>query len=292
MPSYKTHSIHGESIFSKIDMFVQIQKEDLKIFCIGPDSLILTDYKTFSYQHANNTKDYFEYLLKLIKEKKLNDNKEVIAFLYGQIDHFVLDFTIHPLIFYMTSDLPKENRINHHGIVEMWIDEFIMQKFGKNELNYYHKWIIKSKELQTIINELYYKLFDCKRAGIKYSFGITSTILFDILVRNNLLHLMKPLNKIVNIGDITYHDDISRSLPFINMENSNWYNPFTKEEMALSFMDLWEIASSRSLEMINDVNNYLYYDKNLSNHWILDNTSYNTGLPCENGQKLQYVKKY
>ena len=45
VPNYKTHSIHGEVIFSDMSKEIEIDLEDLKSFCIGPDALITTDYK-------------------------------------------------------------------------------------------------------------------------------------------------------------------------------------------------------------------------------------------------------
>ena len=59
MPSYKTHSIHGELILPYIDKKIKISKEDIKTFCIGPDTMTATDYKLFDYQHANKIKEYF-----------------------------------------------------------------------------------------------------------------------------------------------------------------------------------------------------------------------------------------
>ena len=45
---------------------ININKEEIKIFCIGPDTMIATDYKLFDYQHANKTKEYFEFFSRVI----------------------------------------------------------------------------------------------------------------------------------------------------------------------------------------------------------------------------------
>ena len=108
MPSYKTHAIHGEMILPEINNRVEINKEDLKSFCMGPDALIVTDYRLFELQHIKSTRKYFKTLIKLIKENKLQDNSEVMAFLYGQLDHFILDMIMHPLIYYMTNEMPMD----------------------------------------------------------------------------------------------------------------------------------------------------------------------------------------
>ena len=36
----------------------------------------------------------------------------------------------------------------------------------------------------------------------------------------------------------------------------------------------------------------MYFDKEFSHPLIENDTCYNTGLPCEKGQTLKYVKKY
>ena len=131
MPSYKTHSIHGELVLPKIDKKIYINPDAIKTYCIGPDSLILTDYNTCMYQHANKTKEYFLEMLRIIKEKKLQDNSEVIAFLYGQLDHFILDSITHPYIYYMTQDIESKYKINPHGLIEMWIDDYTIKKYNK-----------------------------------------------------------------------------------------------------------------------------------------------------------------
>ena len=43
MPSYKTHAIHGELILPEVNLRVDLDKDDFRMFCLGPDALILTD---------------------------------------------------------------------------------------------------------------------------------------------------------------------------------------------------------------------------------------------------------
>lgn len=74
MPAYKTHAIHGELVLPDIDKKVDIKCEDIKTFCFGPDTLIATDYRIFNYQHSHKVKLYFEAIMSLIKENKLQDN--------------------------------------------------------------------------------------------------------------------------------------------------------------------------------------------------------------------------
>ena len=78
------------------------------------------------YILVKDSKYFFAYLMREIKNSHNLDNPEAIAFLYGQIDHFILDVIMHPLIYYMTDDLPKEHLIDPHGLVENLIDDYVM----------------------------------------------------------------------------------------------------------------------------------------------------------------------
>lgn len=292
MPSYKTHSVHGELILPYINNNVKISKEDIKIFCIGPDTMIATDYKLFDYQHANKIKEYFESLLKLVKQNKLQDNSEVMAFVYGQIDHYILDTIMHPYIYYMTEDLPKNNVMIPHSLIEMWIDDYILKRFNISEKKYYHKLKINSKKLKELINNLYDKVYNKSLSYLKYKYGMLLINIFDIKVRRNSIKVAPFLAKILNIGDIIYHENLNQILPYLNLDNNEWSNPETGEISNDSFDDLWQKSIDISLQTIEDINKYLYYDKKINNPYILNNISYNTGLPCEKGQSFQYIKKY
>ncbi len=292
MPNFRTHSIHGELVLPQIDSKVELDREDIKSFCIGPDAMISTDYKTFDYQHAHKTRRYFCTLLNLIKKNKLQDNSETMAFLYGQIDHFILDSVMHPLIYYMTEDIKSKHLLSSHTLVENWIDDYTSQKTGKTDKLYYHKLFIQSKELMKLIDETYKKVYGSLNEGSKYSFGMFATIVFDILAKRNYMLIAPLVIKLANLGDFTYRKDYKRVLPFLNLNREKWYNPETDEESKESFDDLWEKSIDISLETIEDVNNYLYKGKELNNRLISNDISYNTGLSCSKGQKLKFLKRY
>ncbi len=292
MPSYKTHSIHGEVILPNICNRVEINAEDLKKYCIGPDAVMITDPVVFEYQHRKKVKNYFETMLHLIKSNKLQDNSEVLAFLYGQLDHYVLDSTMHPLIYYMTENLPKKQKIDNHSLVEMWIDDYVKQKYGKDAIVYYKTAVIKDGRLGKLINKLYNKVYNTNNASLKYSVGSLLMVLFDTIVRNNLIAVVPHVEKMINTGDIVYTNDVERELPYLNLNHDYWFNPETHEKYTESFDDLWEKSINTSLETIEDVNNYLYKDKSLNNRLISNDISYNTGLSCSKGQKLKFLKRY
>ena len=292
MPNYKTHSIHGEIILPEILLRTEINKEDMKLFCMGPDTLIATDYKLFELQHMKDTKAYFKTLIKLIKKNKLQDDGEVMAFLYGQLDHFILDMIMHPLIYYMTEEMPKEHLMDPHALVEGLIDDYVMWKFDRSEQLYYRKTKITDRKLIKIINEAYKKVYDANNISLKYSFGMVLVNIYDSLIRRDRLFLAKSIMKLINLGDISYHSDYKLALPYLNLGHEMWLDPETGESHKESFDNLWKKACEVALETIQDVNMYLYHDKRLNNSIINNDTSFNTGLPCKEGQTKRFVKKY
>ena len=94
--------------------------------------------KNIKINKENKEKKHFNSFENL---NKLQDNNEVMAFLYGHLDHFILDLTVHPLIYYMTGDKEQEFKFNYHALVEMWMDDYVMKKHHIDEKQYYHKFL-------------------------------------------------------------------------------------------------------------------------------------------------------
>ena len=291
MPSYKTHSIHSELVFNDMDKRIDLDLEDLKIFAMGPDTLIATDKDTFKIAHKFGVRNYFEMLLKRIKEEKLLDNKEVMAFLYGQIDHLALDAITHPLIYYMTYGEPSKQKIDTHGLCEMWIDDYVMNLYDVWEVFYYKKDKINDPRLRQLITEVYNKIYFAKDAGKSYEKGIKLMTTFDSIIRRNLIGIVPLATTLANTGDIVSRKDTTRVKKYINSERDIWYNPETQKMYTDSFFDLFIKAKDVALETIEDVNKHLYDGELLTNSLIICDTSYNTGISCALGQHYSRVRK-
>ena len=292
MPNYKTHSIHGEIILNDMDKKIDINPDKFKAFCMGPDALITTDYFIFDYQHANKVKEYFESMLKYYKKNKLYNDSEAMAFLYGQIDHYILDVITHPFIYYITEGMEVKYKFKPHGLIENWIDDYIISKYGKDKLIYYRSYFLKNKKLKKVIDRLYERVYSTKHESLKYNIGIMNTSLYDLLIRKNLIGITPLIIKATNMGDIMYKKDLDRIIPYLNLNNNTWYNPETGMEYNYSFDDLWNKSIEEVLQTIDDINNYLYSDKHFNNKYISNDISFNTGRPCEEGQSFKFIKKY
>ncbi len=292
MPSYKTHSIHSELVSNMMDKYIIIDSEAMKTYAMGPDVFVVTEKKLFTDQHRTNVKKYFETLIRYIKERKLYENSEVMAFLYGQLDHFVLDATTHPYIYYITTDIKSDNKLNGHALIEMWIDEYYMDAYDKSKKRYYTRNRIIDSDLNKLVDDVYKEVFGLDNVSKKLSKCIWQFKTLDSCVRSNTILIAPPLIKAFNAGDIKYRKDLDRAKSYMNFEHEEWLNPETGEKSNKSFDEMFEESVHTSLEIIKEINDYMYFDKDF-NHPLIDNdTCYNTGLPCEKGQTLKYVKKY
>ena len=291
MPDYKTHSIHSETVMSSIHKRTNVDRNDLVRFAFGPDSLMFTDYGLFDYQHSHDTGIYFETLLRMVKERKLQDNSKVMAFVYGQLDHFVLDLVMHPLIYYMTEKMPSKSILKPHALVELWISDYVMLKQHKKKKIYYYPSKVLNPELRGVINDLYLRIFRKNNMATKYDIGVNSLISFDKL-RLSKNRVINNICKGINIGDFFYDKNVSRVTRYLNLNHHSINNPISGEEFIDSFDDLWKKSLRIASELIEDVNNYLYLDRPLNNYFIRNNISYNTGFPCTEKEEFKFVKKY
>lgn len=289
MPTYKTHSIHIDKSSDYIDKRIELDKEALKVFSFGPDSLVFSDNTTFNKQHNMDSRNFFECLLRTIKVEHAIENKETISFLYGQISHYILDTTFHPYIYYLTIEMKNNKAIDPHLQFELWMDRFITQKYGIDNKDYYSKTSISDEKTRQIIDRVYQHVYNCYFASNKYDIGISALTIFELNIRQNKF-LMDVLN-LVNVGDFEY-GDASIFDQFLNTTRQMWQNPITGENHIESINELWNASVSAYLETIYDINRYLYDDKPLKNRFIESNLSYDTALPCDVPKKFVYTKKY
>ncbi len=291
MPNYKTHEEHGKMIFPMMDKRIFIPKKDFGIDCYGFDTLLASDFNLFELQHEKHTGIYFKTLLKYIKENKLYTNSEIMAFLYGQLDHFALDVTTHPLIYSLTENIPKKHIFDAHALVEHEIDNYIKQKYNLKDEEYY-VWKINSPKLRELINNVYKAVYKKSNVATKYDLGLSLLNVYDKALRKNSLKLTPFVCTLVNTGNVAYNDDSKKNKLLLNLKHKVWKHPETGEEFNKSFDDLWNESFNLSLETIDSVNKYLYDGKELNAKLINDNISLNTGLPCEKGQTNTYAKQY
>lgn len=290
MPSCGAHSKHIAEVLSIIKSKVKLNKWPT---AYGPDPFMFEDYSLFLDRHRHNTRLYFSYLIDLIKRRNLQYNSKVMEFLYGELDHFVLDFVMHPLIYYMTEGLKWNYRLKPHTLVEMWIDEYVMLKAGGKQEDHCPSKFVMDEDTKSLINTVYSEVFKKPNIASKYERGVFFLTRFDKL-RRTKNGIIIGLSSKLKIGDFFYHGDVSRVTKYLNLEHNGITNPVTGQIFTDSFDDLWNQSLKIAAKLITDVNGYLYDGKPLDNYYINNNISYNTGLPCcEDGEeKFEHVMRY
>ena len=296
MPSYVTHSIHSMEVIKGIDLPIEIDPEELKVFSMGPDALMFIDYDLFEYQHGAKTQEYFEYLLKSIKENHLEDERQVIEWTYCQANHYDLDSFIHIIIEYMTYGLSINGKWKYkfspHAILEMMIDSYVMNLTGYNEEDYFKRRIKLKNSLKRTINRLYGKVFQKRNIANDYELGMFLMQQFDKNIRRSKNPILRFISRGLRMGNFYYDVDLSKIEPYLNLDHKTIFNPFTGEEITDSFNDLWNKAIAESQEIINDINGYLYQGKPIKHYFMTHNTSANNRLPCKKRHKVLFYREY
>ena len=288
MPTYKTHAIHITKCNDYIDKRIDLDLEDLKSFSSGPDALVFTDPITFNTQHDKDSRYFFMYLLYEIKNRGLQYNPEVISFLYGQLSHYILDYSFHPYVNYLCDNKTINTRINSHLQLEFWIDNYMMDKYGMYDKNFLTKTKIENKEARQLIDDIYYKVFKCVLASNKYDIGIN---VFNA-IENNVRFNDKIAKPMKTVCDLTYEKRKKIIEWYVNRERKTWLHPFNGEKHKESLNELWNNSVALYIQTIEEVNNYLYRDIPLKHCFLESNSSYDTALDCDKPKKLIYCKKY
>lgn len=287
MPTYKTHAIHITKCNDYIDKRIDLNLEDLKVFSFGPDSLVFTDPIVFDVQHNRDSRYFFMYLMNEIKERHELDNPETIAFLYGQLSHYILDYTFHPYVYYLTGNMKFNKIINPHLQLEFWIDNYIMDKYGIYDKDFFTKTRIDTKDTRQLIDNVYFKVYKCLFAANKYEIGINALESLETNVRFSNIS-----EKIKHLADLTYEKRKKLLEWFLNRERNTWLHPFNGEKHKESLNELWNNSVALYLETIEDVNKHLYDGRPLRSVLLDSNSSYDTALECNKPKKLLFAKKY
>jgi len=317
MPSSVTHFYFSKDVYNKCNKDVKNKLLDamnfFSIFAQGPDPYFFYNFHLTkkskdvfkinrSMQHSN-VNSHFIKLINYINKNGYYSNSQVIAYLYGQICHFVLDSTIHPYIIYYTgiynNKIPNSYKYNGlHEEMEYYIDchliyerekisprkykayknLFCIDKFN-NELNTTINDVVKDVYNFENVSDIYYKsiidmkkfyyIFNYDRFGIKK--GVYS--IMDFICGNKFIK-KKVLSFFVNPNSKNY---------YLNLDNVTWNHPCDiNEKYSLSFYDLYMIAINKAIHIIDEV------DKMLKNKCIdekylrklFGNLHYGTGKDC------------
>ena len=298
MPSYISHAIMMEKLYmdhynDKKIFKNELKLNDLKTYSLGTDlatsSLILRHNP-----HREYTQDFFLFMAKYIKDNNLTGNDNIISLLYGHIAHYFLDINAHPFIYYIEKSNQNFTLIPSHHLIEGYLDSYLSKKILKKDImslneSYFNKGCI-TKEASLLLERIYQKIYHVKFISLSYK---KTLMIFSVLERilKSGLFTKRDLYKIT--GLMNYLNKNKLNINDLSNENYLYYqNPTSGEYLRNSFLELFYKSIYETLNAIDNVNLYLYNNKSLDELKIVfNNLSYDTGLKCEYGNKMIYIKK-
>ena len=318
-----THAYFSLDLYDKLSIrskeLLIDNKEDLKVFSQNTDVLFF--YNLLSLKKGKKIRDFgvytqkaksYEFFSTLINYIKYNNhqyNPQVIAYLYGMLSHYVLDSTIHPYVIYKTGEYNKNNKDTYkynmlHEEVESYIDNYLVSirenikpskfkcynfcldidKIDKDlievidftykqvyGISNFHKYYFKSiKQMKT-----FYRIFRYDPIGIKRLFYSTIDLICpkSMLRKIPLSYNMKSMKK------------------YLNLEHNTWYNPTSKRiKSNESILELYTKSLDKTTNMINEINQFFYYDKKINLEKVVGNLSYVYGLDLSKNKELKYFE--
>lgn len=326
MPSTVTHSYFMNDVYEclKSDIKEKIILESSKTFAQGPDIFYFYNMgigkKSYKYRkvgyfmHKNKVNLYFTNIIEYIKNNNLEDDKECFSFLVGAINHFVLDSTVHPFVYYNTGYFNRSKRESYkynglHQEMEYYLDAYMIFQNEKVEAKDYkmYKYILNNREISNnlikLINSVIYDTYLEKNMGNIYNKCVCDMKKFFKYFNYDPYGIKKLLYTFVDFvtpkkfmlkRKFSFYLDHNSKREYLNLEKKVWNHPVSKTETYnYSFIELYVIAKNKCVNIINEIYDILNSDsidkKKIEE--LFGNLSYTTGKNCEDrSNKLMYFK--
>ena len=261
------------------------------------------------YFHNNKSQDFFINFLTYMKDNDINDS-DTYSFLFGFISHYVLDSTIHPYVIYKTGEFDKNNKDsfkynNLHHFMESFIDnDMISRRYNTNPYKFDYSGFIFtdkdiSKELDKTIDYAFYNTFGINNMSKIYTKSLKQMDVFIRLFRKDSYGIKKFFYKLIDtftfkntfrLDAISYHVPLEDEHNYLNKDNLLWRNPTTYNMTSNeSFVDLYLKAVKKAKVIVCACYDYLN-GKDIDLKQIFDNTSYVTGINCDDKKELKYFE--
>lgn len=278
MPAIITHDLFGEAVYEGDAYFIGIDPEQRFAFLLGnqgPDPLF--------YARANPSISEFALLGSIMHSRDTDkilmafhdaldtltpDEKPVgRAYLLGFLCHYLLDSTVHPLVYanqYALCDagvegLTRKNGNEIHAVIESEFDEVMLfKRTGKTVATFkpYKEILQANDETLTIIGKLYSYMavmvfqrsmqIDVFRKSVK-AFRLVQNVFYSRTgMKRSLLARVEELARPYSFYRSMSHRALEATeCEFDNHEGNVWVNPFTKQESTASLDQLFDQAKAR-----------------------------------------------
>lgn len=273
MPSLLTHNFFALDILDSIGegSCIKNYPSCFSLGAQGPDPLFfscLLFNKSFSIKaikgrygsklHKLDGTQLFKEMFNQYNKIEDSQHKEVfLAFIMGQLTHYVLDSTCHPYVYYFTG-FDKNSKLSgklhySHAHFEARIDSSLANFKNKKELTYKPSKVLQiNDDLLKIINDNFNavieKVLDVKVNKNYYSSGVKNMIKIYNFVNCGKGGFGKFLGKNV-LGQL--YIPRSQDKTCLNEQHFEWKIPYSGVTCKDSFLELYKKAFTKYISCFN-----------------------------------------
>lgn len=319
MPTTITHAFFAKDIYDILpeNIHTKVNLNRFKMLSQSTDSLLFYNLFSFfpgkkirkfqGYFHTHKTQEFFINLLKYIRENKIED-EDVYSFVIGFICHYVLDKNVHPYVVYRTGLVTKGKPStykyrNIHDIMEAYFDMDMVQR--RLQMNPYHYRFTEycfdtrpfSEPLKRTIYDVFYHTFGVKDMDQIYYKSLKQMKTALGLFRMDRFGIKRFIYQLVDtftpkgafrFESISYHLPLEDKHNFLNNHHSTWRHPAIYDQTSTeSFVDLYLKSMKEAKVIIRAAFDYLE-GKDIDLTKVFENTSYLSGLDCDDPRELKY----
>jgi len=265
MANFCSHIIMAEKLYSKLRNKNSVDKDFMKLFSLGQD-LTFSSRSFFKETHTYNSRAFFINTIKYIKDNNLENNSQVMAYLYGHISHYAFDITIHPFVGEILNEIKTKSFIKPHTYLECEMDKYLIKKYGNIDYSFFNNKYTSNKDLKKLINTTYRETY------IRFSANnIYIQSIFIIKLARRILNILYKRKKVLNkLSRINSYDF-----------NSNFYKYINSSKLLKKYNmnNIFKSSIKLSLSIVKTVDNYLYKDKDIYTLYkVFDDTPYDVGV--------------
>lgn len=324
MPSIVTHYLFSEDVrnntLKHIKKSLSTSLETYHIFAQSFDNLFY--YNLFSLKKGANirlfgniaqrthTNEYFKNIILQIKKEKLQNNPEILAYLYGSLTHYVLDSNCHPFIIFhagwMDHESPNYKYRGNHEKIEVSIDAVLYQEkknaplFRANIADTLLPNKTLTPTLKHLMNNVFAETFHQKNIGTIYEKSAKQgrrILKYLVTDHYGLKKISYKLFDKIFFKNFTKYQNLSffikkPEISYLNRSHELWSNPIDNTITSTeSFDDLYQKALKEALFLFDltdkVINNKINLEDYLNN---LGDKSYTTGLNWHKKEEYKFFK--
>lgn len=278
MPAIITHDLFGEAVYEGDAYFIGIDPEQRFAFLLGnqgPDPLFyaranpsISEFSALgSIMHSRDTDKILMAFHDALDTLTPDEKPVGRAYLLGFLCHYLLDSTVHPLVYanqYALCDagvegLTRKNGNEIHAVIESEFDEVMLfKRTGKTVATFkpYKEILQANDETLTIIGKLYSYMavmvfqrsmqIDVFRKSVK-AFRLVQSVFYSRTgMKRSLLARVEELARPYSFYRSMSHRALEATeCEFDNHEGNAWVNPFTKQQSTASLDQLIDQAKAR-----------------------------------------------